>query len=719
MEQQQRNPDGKDAPQVADGEIGMWSMLLAALAGLRDEGERLRLVVSALPSLAGCVLAGGALKTEGGRWMSLTVELNGKGAGGELRDRLLPHLEGLLARARRAGWAEYTLGESPDRHPGPLSSLRELGIERVGVVPIRTVHSPLGILLLGRATDEGWGSRVEGVVGIVAEQLATGIENLRLQRRLESHSEELNRQVAERTRELDRSRTRIRVLLEITNAVVSNLTREPLFKAIAESLRRVVDLDRASLMLLEPDEEHFAVITLTDLDPDQRLSISDSLLPISESVAGSVLRSREPRVVRDLRRIERAHEDRRISEAGVLSYLSVPLVSRGRALGVLAVGSREADQYGEEDAAFLTQVAGQVALGVDNMLTYEEVDELRRRLERENRELRARARSGRDFGAIVGQSPAISELVESLAQVAPTDATVLIQGESGTGKELVAQEIHNRSSRKDGPLVKVNCAAIPRELYESEFFGHVKGAFSGAVRERDGRFAAAHGGTLFLDEVGELPLDLQGKLLRVLQDGTYQRVGEDATRSVDVRVVAASNRKLEREMREGRFREDLFYRLNVFPLQVPPLRDRREDIPLLAQHFLEEIGRSSDQQLEEIRLSELNVARLQVYDWPGNVRELRNAVERAFITRREGRLRFDLPSSSMVEGAPDGRGWHGDEHSPGVLTEAEMEERIRRNIEVALDLCGGKVYGDDGAAALLELPPTTLASRMKRLGIRG
>jgi transcriptional regulator with GAF, ATPase, and Fis domain len=296
--------------------------------------------------------------------------------------------------------------------------------------------------------------------------------------------------------------------------------------------------------------------------------------------------------------------------------------------------------------------------------------------------------------------------------VAPTDSAVLILGESGTGKELVARELHRRSQRSDKPLIKVNCAAIPRELYESEFFGHLKGSFTGATRDRVGRFELADGGTLFLDEIGEIPLDLQAKLLRVLQEGELERIGEERTRKVDVRIVAATNRDLKAEAEAGRFRQDLYYRLSVFPLELPPLRKRPEDIPLLADHFLSLLARKFGR--PKPRLTLANVQSLQMYSWPGNVRELQHVIERAVITADGGRLAIELPAATHTpsRGTPT--------PAPGtsrILTEAELRRFEADNIRAALSRTKGKVSGPGGAAELLGMKATTLASRIKALGI--
>jgi PAS domain S-box-containing protein len=314
---------------------------------------------------------------------------------------------------------------------------------------------------------------------------------------------------------------------------------------------------------------------------------------------------------------------------------------------------------------------------------------------------------------IIGRSEPLRKVLAEAREVAVTDATVLILGETGTGKELIARAIHLGSARRQKPLVKVNCAAIPATLIESEFFGHEQGAFTGATKKRDGRFALAHGGTIFLDEVGELPLDLQSKLLRVLQEGEFEPVGSSQTRKVDVRVLAATNRDLEKSVRDGKFREDLYYRLNVFPMQLPPLRDRREDVGILATAFAQKFAQRMGRPLEP--LSEDCLRRLQAYSWPGNVRELQNIIERAVITSRDGRLNLDraLPESSNPVAV-----LQGDTSAvTRVRTAKELEELERTNLIAALEAAEWKVAGTGGAAQLLGVKPTTLSSRMKALGI--
>jgi len=345
------------------------------------------------------------------------------------------------------------------------------------------------------------------------------------------------------------------------------------------------------------------------------------------------------------------------------------------------------------------------------------VEKMKQRLEAENLYLQEEIRDEHSFKNIVGQSNVIKHMLNQIELVAPTFANVLISGESGTGKELIARAIHQRSERSDRPLIRVNCAAIPRELFESEFFGHVKGSFTGAVKDRAGRFELADGGTIFLDEVGEIPIELQSKLLRVLQEGQFERVGEEKTRSVDVRIIAATNRRLKDEVEAQKFREDLYFRLNVFPIEAIPLRKRIQDIPLLAQHFITQFSHKLNR--PEPRLSKINVKQLQQYHWRGNIRELQNVIERAMIVSKNNRLQFDLiPDDSISNiSSPVFRDIDSD-NTNLPYNETERLERDRLNIKAALEITKGKVSGGEGAATLLGIKPTTLASRMKTLGIK-
>lgn len=346
---------------------------------------------------------------------------------------------------------------------------------------------------------------------------------------------------------------------------------------------------------------------------------------------------------------------------------------------------------------------------------FQEIKQLKEQLEQERDYLRDEIKTESDYGEIIGASTALKRTMAQIEAVAPTPANVLILGESGVGKEMVARAIHDRSERANKPLVKVNCASIPKELFESEFFGHVKGAFTGAHRDRVGRLQLADGGTVFLDEVGEIPMDLQGKLLRALQEREFERVGDDRTVKVDVRVIAATNRDLEDEVKAGRFREDLYYRLGVFPLVVPPLRDRREDIGPLAEHFL--LRTCADLGRDPMRLSRQQVRQLNGHYWRGNIRELRNVIERAVILSTGNRARLDLAMVDDSVVRPDPEDIQMPPGEVSFITDAEMREQEKSNLIAALRHANWRVWGNDGAASLLGIKPSTLSYRMKALGI--
>jgi len=460
---------------------------------------------------------------------------------------------------------------------------------------------------------------------------------------------------------------------------------------------------------------HLISDTVDELDYI-RLKDRYARIPLHDGlVAGKIVLTGRQIVLRDL--------DQNPGELGYLDWLKpekirgyngVPIIFKGEVLGIIAVFSRanvpaEAEVWGR---IFADNVAGAIA----NARAFEEIQRLKARLEQQNAYLQEEVVEAKAFGDLVGNSAALRQIVSQIDLVAPTDASVLILGETGTGKELVAHEIHRRSRRKDRALIRVNCATIPKELYESEFFGHARGAFTGAIKDRAGRFEAAEGGTLFLDEIGEVPLDLQGKLLRALQEKHYERVGEDRTRQADVRIVAATNRDLKKEVAAGRFREDLYYRLNVFPVQVAPLRERREDIPLLAQHFIQVSARELG--CAKPRLTRAGAVRLQGYDWPGNIRELRNVIERAVILARGGALEFDVPAGEAPPAQPSTPPGETAPADRPFLTEAEMLQRERANLLAVLETTHWKIKGPDGAAELLGLKPTTLISRLKKLGLQ-
>ena len=400
-----------------------------------------------------------------------------------------------------------------------------------------------------------------------------------------------------------------------------------------------------------------------------------------------------------------------VQREGIRGFEGQPLVYKGEVLGVLGVFTRTPAV--SKNLAWFRLLADHAASAIAHALAFAEIERLKKQLELENEYLREEVNEVHEFGAVVGNSPALRGIMRQVELVAPTDASVLILGESGTGKELVAREIHDRSDRRNGPMIKVNCPSIPRDLYESEFFGHARGAFTGALKDRAGRFEAADGGTLFLDEIGEIPLELQSRLLRVLQEGTYERVGEERTRKVDVRIIAATNRDLKKESEQGRFREDLYYRLNVFPIDVAPLRKRKEDIAPLAMHFLEAARKKMNR--PQARLTTAGLIELQQYDWPGNIRELQNVIERAVITSRARQLRFNLPAAGVgdADGAEEPA-----RPDTEVVMEKEMRRRERDNIAAALRVTGWKIHGAGGAAELLGIKSTTLASRIQKMGLK-
>ena len=400
-----------------------------------------------------------------------------------------------------------------------------------------------------------------------------------------------------------------------------------------------------------------------------------------------------------------------VARESIRGMAAQPLVFRGDVIGVLAVFTRIPVVM--DELIWHRMLADHAASAIVNARAFAEIDHLKRQVELENEYLREEVATEGAFGEIIGSSMALRNTIRQIETVADTDANVLITGESGTGKELVAREIHHRSGRRKRPMIKVNCAAIPRDLYESEFFGHVEGAFSGAVRDRAGRFEAADGGTLFLDEVGEIPLELQGKLLRVLQEGTFERVGEAKTRQVDVRIVAATNRNLRQEVDAGHFREDLFYRLNVFPIEVAPLRQRKEDLAELTGQFLENTCRRMNR--PQLRLTKATVEDLRRYDWPGNVRELQNVIERAVITSTGPTLRVEMPRHGNTLSDASSL---ADPQDESVLTDSQLRQLERKNILLALKKSGGRVSGSNGAASLLGIKPSTLSSRIKSMGIR-
>ena len=520
---------------------------------------------------------------------------------------------------------------------------------------------------------------------------------------------------------LTQSEERKRTLLEINNAIITNLTQEGLLHAISEALRQVLPVDRAAILLYEPSRDTLRVVALRESQWSSDFFHIGDEVDRENSISGWVFDHRQPLLRRDLETEQRFPNDQIMLKEGIRSFCMVPLILGGNSIGTFSVASEAKNQYSEADAEFLNDVANQIALAVENVRSYEEIAALKARLEKENIYLQEEIRTEHNFEEIVGNSPALLEVLRKVEQVAPTDSTVLIYGETGTGKELIARAIHDRSARKNRPLVKVNCSAISAGLVESELFGHVKGAFTGALDRRIGRFELADGGTIFLDEVGELPLETQVKLLRVLQEREFEPVGSSRPLRVDVRVIAATNRNLEGAIQAGRFRSDLFYRLNVFPLEVPALRERRPDIPKLAKFFLSNYSKKLGKNIDGFAQSTMD--RMLNYSWPGNVRELQNVMERAVVLSQDRilELQSELAPDLVTEDVHRNPGKEPGEPRADTASTSKlpsMKEAERDHILAALKLTSGVVEGPKGAARILNLHPNTLRHRMAKLGIK-
>ena len=502
---------------------------------------------------------------------------------------------------------------------------------------------------------------------------------------------------------LRKSQERLRTLLDINNAIVTKLTREELFTAISEVLGRVIKFDRLALSIYDPQADVLRIVTYAGPYHRDDYTPIGRVLDLNDSPAGRAFLNQKPLLRSDLESQRQTSSEERAYGHGFRSLCALPLTVRGRRIGAITVGSLAKDQYTEADAEFLMEVANQIAIAVDNMRSHEETEALRARFQAEAVYLQEEIKTEHNFEEIIGQSAPVRRLLRKLEQVAPTEATVLIQGETGTGKELLARAVHDRSRRKDRPLVKVNCGSIPAGLVESELFGHEKGAFTGATQRRIGRFELANGGTIFLDEVTELPIDTQVKLLRVLQEGEFERVGSSQTLKVDVRVIAATNRNLKEVVQNGTFRSDLFYRLNVFPLEVPALRERKDDLPLLVNFFLSKCAKKFAKKVQGV--SQKSMDNLANYDWPGNVRELQNIVERAVVLAGGPIVQID---ESMIRS--------GETVQESALDTLENAER--NHILRALKETHWVVHGKKGAAEILGINPSTLRSRMEKLGIK-
>jgi formate hydrogenlyase transcriptional activator len=586
-----------------------------------------------------------------------------------------------------------------EEFPSPLMRrLAAQGIKSGCSVPLISHKRILGVLSLASVREAAFDEDDVELLGQIGKQVAIAVENA------------LNfGSAVEAQKELRRERDRSQLLLDVTNAVISHLDLRELFRVIAERVRKVVDYFAVVMTLYDEESSQLRVHGMEPLPPHGMAPFEEGgLHPLEGTPIESAFELRRTVLISraDLESF-RSPLVQRIVGDGVKSGCVAPLIARGRILGALQLASLHENAFSKEDAELLTQIAAQVALAVENAVAYREITVLKARLQQENVYLKEEIRQEHNFEEIIGGSASLKKIFEQVETVAATDSTVLILGETGTGKELIARAIHNLSTRRDRSLVKLNCASIPTGLLESELFGHEKGAFTGAIAQRVGRFELAHKGTFFLDEVGDIPGELQPKLLRVLQEQEFERLGSARTQKVDVRLIAATNRDLETMVSEKMFRSDLYYRLNVFPITIPPLRERREDIPLLARWFAQKFATRIRKQIESIPAKTL--AALSEYHWPGNVRELENVIERAVILSRGPELEVALPELKPRAAAAAAT---GPANVNSTLEDAEREHILR-----ALHDANWMIGGSRGAAARLGLNRSTLQSKMRKLGI--
>ena len=580
--------------------------------------------------------------------------------------------------------------EGETRFPAVTDVLRGEGMRSFCVLPLTTPLRRLGGLTFASRDEDAFSDADVDFLQEVATHVALAVDNT------------LHHEDAQRAHELlARKRDRLQLLLEVNNALVSNLDRRALFSAIAACLRRVVAHDYTSLGVYDGGRDAFDMWAV-EFQGSGRIR-EHMFVPVEGSPAGRAFTTGEPALFTrtDLAGLESEVGHLLLAE-GIQSMCSVPLIVHDRKLGTLSIGRVGGEPFTDCDADLLASVAKQVAFAVENALAFQEIAALKDKLAAEKVYLEDEIRTEYNFEEIVGQSAALKRVLHEVETVAPTDSAVIIYGETGTGKELIARAIHEHSRRRERTFVKLNCAAIPTGLLESELFGHERGAFTGAIAQRIGRFELADGGTLFLDEIGDIPIELQPKLLRVLQEQEFERLGSTRTKRVDVRVVAATNRNLEEMVAAGTFRNDLYYRLNVFPITLPPLRDRPEDIPALVRYFVQKFARRMNRSVETVPADAM--AALSRYGWPGNVRELENAIERAVILTTGPALRVPLSEFRDRAAAP-----------PAGATTLEAAERDA--ILRALQETKWVIGGPRGAARRLGLKRTTLQSRIQKLGI--
>jgi len=573
------------------------------------------------------------------------------------------------------------------RFPQMQEFLEGLGITSTCALPLTRPGRRIGVIEFGSSRPNAYSQDDVVFLSVVADHIALAIDAA-----VNFMSSEL-------------AESRLKLLLELTNSVVSSLEFRDVLRALPASVRRVMQCDGVGLMLPDGTGKNLRTFANDVREGSVFKEYDDTkLIPIEGSLIGKAFQAATPVLGNPAELAPEFFENTEQQEAAVREIKSicfVPLISRGRALGVLGLGKGQENGFRKGDLEFLMQVANQVAIAVENALAYGEIADLKDKLAQEKLYLEDEIRGAADFEGIVGQSSALRHVLNLVETVAPSDSTVLLLGETGTGKELIARAIHDNSRRKGRTLVRLNCAAIPTGLLESELFGHEKGAFTGAISQKIGRLELADQGTLFLDEVGDIPIEIQPKLLRALQEREFERLGSTRTKKVDVRLVAATNRDLEKMIEDRQFRSDLYYRLNVFPIRIPPLRERPEDIPLLVRYFTQKYGRLMDKDIQTIPAPALK--KLATWSWPGNIRELENIIERSVILTRGSALH--VPLEELTQGAR------------AVPLNGTRDASEREDIVRILKATNGRVAGASGAAQRLGIPRTTLISRMKKLGI--
>jgi formate hydrogenlyase transcriptional activator len=582
--------------------------------------------------------------------------------------------------------------------------LKKLSVRSICALPLTTAHRKLGAITFGSKQVDTYSPEEVRFVSEVAGYIALAFDDA-------LHLAALRRA----TDELKSNNDRLQLLLDVTNQVVSNLQFRDLLRAISQDVRRVMQCDYAGLALPDAAGNHLRLYAV-DFPEGKGFIQEDLYYPIEQSPSGTAFRTMKPLTLQSPFTGWLNYPIVQVAvREGLKSCCFLPLISRNHSIGTLVLARLRDDAFSSADLSFLTQVANQIALAVENALAYREIQELKEQLSKEKLYLEDELRAEMNFTQIIGRSAALRRTLKLVETVAPTDSTVLIHGETGTGKELVARAIHDLSPRRGKAFVKLNCAAIPSGLLESELFGHEKGAFTGAIAQRVGRFEVANGGTIFLDEIGEIPLELQTKLLRVLQEREFERLGNSRTLHTDARLIAATNRDLETMVREQKFRSDLFFRLNVFPVQVPPLRQREGDIPYLVRHFAQQFSRRMNKAIETIPSPTMEA--LCRYHWPGNVRELQNVIERAVIISTGPVLDLDVADLQLPKVAgPEGRPTAPNSPRNGALHDV-LQETERQQILQALKECNWVVAGPHGAAIRLGMKRSTLQKRVHKLGI--